>query len=137
MDSISEFLQWLVPVLGTAIVWLTNRTLRNTRTVKEVHDTYKTMYEDQQNTLIKLQDSNEKLCEELLRLKQGLVRATSCRYWPLCPLRPELQDTTHGRDQRSQIRKSSGQHNIRNPAPETDNGPGIESGPEDSDDKPP
>ena len=79
MDNITTFLQWLVPVLGTAIVWLTNRTLRNTRTVKEVHDTYKTMYEDQQKTLIELQNENGSLYQEVSRLKQVVLRASECR----------------------------------------------------------
>ena len=127
MDNITTFLQWLVPVLGTAIVWLTNRTLRNTRTVKEVHDTYKTMYEDQPETLIELQDENGNLYQEVSRLKQVVLRASVCRYWAVCPLRPELQDTK-GNVRGKADRKPAGQPTIRNPGSEAGDGSPVGSG---------
>ena len=60
IDSLITLLQWLLPTgsVGAVIVWLTSKTLRQARTAKEVHDTYKAMYEDVQGTLINLQHDN-------------------------------------------------------------------------------
>ncbi len=45
IDSLITLLQWLLPTgsVGAVIVWLTSKTLRQARTAKEVHDTYKAM----------------------------------------------------------------------------------------------
>lgn len=136
MDTIMTVLQWLVPVLGTAIVWLTNRTLQNTRIVKEVHDTYKTMYEDQQKTLIELRNENGNLYKKFVRLEQIVARASVCRYWPVCPMRAELQNTraySYGKPDR----RPSGQPTIRNPGVEADKDSGVEGEPGNPDGKPP
>ena len=136
MDTIMTVLQWLVPVLGTAIVWLTNRTLQNTRTVKEVHDTYKTMYEDQQKTLIELRNVFCNLSATSERYAQIVARASVCRYWPVCPMRAELQNTraySYGKPDR----RPSGQPTIRNPGVEADKDSGVEGEPGNPDGKPP
>ncbi len=96
MDILS-ILQWLVPsgALGGVVVWLTNRTLRQTRTIKEVHDTYKVMYNDVTETLIKVQDENKQanieLNKTIQQLNRTLQRAMRCRYYKQCPIRGELQ----------------------------------------------
>ena len=53
-ETISNLLQWLIPSgsLATVLVWLTSKTLRTLRETKEIHDTYKVMYEDVKVTLI-------------------------------------------------------------------------------------
>ena len=62
-ETLTDILQWLIPSgsLGAVVVWLTNKTLRNLRTAKEIHDTYKKMYEDVQVTLVEMQGDNKKL----------------------------------------------------------------------------
>ena len=60
--------------MGAVIVWLTSKTLRQARTAKEVHDTYKAMYEDVQGTLINLQHDNSQLHDAILRLEATIVR---------------------------------------------------------------
>lgn len=94
--SIWQMVQWLVPAggLGAVIVWLTSWVIRNTRTAKEVHDTYKTMYENIQGTLIELQDENKKLYRAVSKLERTISKATTCRYFADCPLRSELQEQT-------------------------------------------
>lgn len=93
IDSLITLLQWLLPTgsVGAVIVWLTSKTLRQARTAKEVHDTYKAMYEDVQGTLINLQHDNSQLHDAILRLEATIRRATECRYYGTCPLRSELQ----------------------------------------------
>ena len=62
-DSLLNILQWLLPTgsVGAVVVWLTSKTLRQAHTAKQVHDTYKAMYEDVRGTLILLQDDNTQL----------------------------------------------------------------------------
>lgn len=96
-EYVLTIIQWLIPSggVGALLVWLTSRTLRSTRTAKEVHDTYKQMYEDLQRTLIDLQHDNTQLYATLSRLEQAVSRATLCRYYgAACPLRSELQKHT-------------------------------------------
>lgn len=92
-ETLLTLLQWLVPTgsVGAVIAWLTSKTLRQARTAKEVHDTYKAMYEDLHGTLIDLQHDNTQLHDAIRRLESAIRRATECRYYGTCPLRSELQ----------------------------------------------
>jgi len=92
--SIVDILQWLIPSggLGAAIAWLASRSVRKARTVKEVHDAYKTMYEDVQKSLIEIRHENEKLYKAIHKLERAVNRATLCGYWDTCPVRSVLQD---------------------------------------------
>ena len=82
-------LQWLIPsgALGTVVLWLTNRTIRQARVAKEVHDTYKVMYEDVQKTLLELQQEYDRLYKEFNLLKRILSKANACKHWDRCPLK--------------------------------------------------
>lgn len=88
-----NILQWLIPsgALGTVIVWLTNKTIRNLRTVKEIHDTYKVMYEDLRNTMLEIQGDNKKLQRAVSRLERAVSKVNTCRHYPNCPVNIELQ----------------------------------------------
>lgn len=92
-ETLSNLLQWLIPSggLGAVVVWLTNKTLRNLRTSKEVHDTYKQMYQDVQQTLIDIQDENKKLYRVISRLERAVSKVPLCRHYPNCPVNIELQ----------------------------------------------
>jgi hypothetical protein len=70
---------------------MASKTLRALKTTKEIHDTYKTMYEDLDETLIKLQDENKKLQKAVGRLERVISLAYTCRYYGDCPMRDELQ----------------------------------------------
>ncbi len=93
-ETIKELLTWLVPSggLGAVIVWLTNKTLRKIRTSKEVHDTYKLMYEDVQKTIKELRDENKQLHKAMSRLERILSKVYSCRHYDTCPVRSELRE---------------------------------------------
>lgn len=92
-DTILNILQWLIPSggLGVAIGWLTSRTLRQARTSKEVHDAYRTMYEDVRATLIQLQDDNRELHLAVARLNKAVYATARCAYRVTCPVRHELR----------------------------------------------
>lgn len=138
MDSISNLLQWLIPSggLGAVLVWLTNKTLRNLRTTKEVHDTYKVLYENIRETLIELQNENNKLFKSVSRLERAISRAPACKYYANCPISDELQQ--HQADNPKP--KQRGKRQPRNKG-NTESDPGTRSGVEgsanDPDGKPP
>lgn len=136
-DTLINILQWLIPSggLGAVIVWLTNKTLRNVRTAKEVHDTYKALYDDLRQTLIQLQDENKKLYKVVSRLERAVSKAPRCRYYDTCPIRDELRDNPEisgkpkgGKRQRSDKRNTDSENN---------SGSGVESGNGDSPGEPP
>ena len=107
MDGMLEILQWVVPsgAVASIATWLIDRGLRRVRSAKEIHDTYKQMYEDVSASLVSLQqkheETNEKLEEltaEHLRTRRALNRLSraieaieSCDYRNICPVRSELQ----------------------------------------------
>jgi hypothetical protein len=136
-DTLTNILQWLIPSggLGAVIAWIASRRVRNTKIVKEVHDTYKTMYEDVQHTLLENRNENEKLYKAVNKLERAVSRATMCRYWDSCPIRAELPDGK-GITHRKNGKNPSGQPRIRNPADKNSSCAGGEGEPDGSDTEP-
>ena len=107
MEGMLEILQWTVPsgAIGSIVTWLFGRTLRQTREAKEVHDTYKQMYEDVSASLVTLQQKNEENNEKLEeltaehsrtrralnRLSRAIEAIQLCDFRSQCPVRSELQ----------------------------------------------
>ena len=93
MDQLLTLFQWLAPAggLGAILGWLTNSRLRATRTAKEVHDTYKQMYDDLHEQLLALSDENKHIRSSLSRLERAVTKGATCRLWSQCPIRSELQ----------------------------------------------
>lgn len=89
MDKVVELLMYCLPsgVFASIATWLVNRKLYHTRTRKEVHDTYKAMYEDLSTTIINQQQQTNELRKTLAKLQQALVTATTCKYYSRCPMR--------------------------------------------------
>lgn len=56
-DIIMNILQWAIPSggIGAAIAWIANRKVKAAEQAKQVHDTYKSMYEDVSRELLNLQ----------------------------------------------------------------------------------
>ena len=98
-EAMIEVLQWLIPTgtLGGLLAWFTNKVIRNTRTVKEVHDTYKEMYGNTRETLLELQNDNKRLYRAVSKLERTISKATACVHYNVCPLRNELQEQAAGR----------------------------------------
>jgi hypothetical protein len=93
MDTFMNILQWLIPAggLGTVVVWLFSKTLREVRTTKEISDTYKTMYEGTSEILTSVQDEITELHKELGRFRRAIAKAFGCQYFDNCPVQHELQ----------------------------------------------
>lgn len=137
-EHLTTILQWLIPSggLGAVIAWMTSRIIRQTRLVKEVHDTYKVMYDDVSKTLLEVRDENEKLYKVVGKLERAISRATMCRYWHECPIRAELSDSKG--IIRGKIRgKSPGQPHIRSPSVDNNGSATRESDNTDPDKEPP
>lgn len=129
METILQILQWAIPSggIGAAIAWIANRKTRQAKTAKEVHDTYKMMYDTVSAELVSLQRqtmTNYEKMEELKaensrtrwalnRLSRAIEAIQVCPYSSNCPVRSELSvdegtDDTD-RDQRKPLR-GKGQH---------------------------
>lgn len=127
MDTFMRIMEWLIPAGGLAggLTWFLNKTLRNLRTTKEMHDTYKTMYEDNSKTLIELQHEITELHKELVRFRRAFSRASTCRYYANCPIKHELlREQTVDTKPKGRKRQRTGQGS---PDSEIRADPGIES----------
>ncbi len=115
LDTVLQWLQWAFPYgLVGAVAWLFSGKIRDARAAKEVHDTYKAMYQDVSRELQEMRTDNEKLYKALTRLERAISRANSCRLWPDCPIRNELQDTKNSRASKNPGRyPHQVQHRIR------------------------
>lgn len=108
MDIVLQILQWAIPSggIGAAIAWIVNRKARSAKVAKEVHDTYKTMYEDVSHLLLETQKKYEETIQRIddlgtenIRIKRGLDRLSraieaiqTCPYRASCPVYRELPD---------------------------------------------
>ena len=107
-ETILQILTWAIPSggIGAAIAWLANRNVRKTTEAKQIHDTYKEMYEDVSAELRAIRNENgeileraDKSSQESRTLKRALDRLSRaieaiqfCPYRAECPVRAELQD---------------------------------------------
>lgn len=146
-ETIMKFLMWVIPSgsIGAAIAWLASSGLRKTREVKEVHDTYKAMYDTVSAELLSLQAKvlelygiiNElnkekiKTNRALNRLSRAIEAIQLCSYSSNCPVYAELQagedfdkDGHAGGGTPGQQRVKGAKH------PKASLGPGIRDKPE-------
>jgi hypothetical protein len=129
MEWVTNLLEFLLPaitaVISSAATWIVSRNLRRTRRAKEIHDTYKSMYEDISKTLKEIQNENEHLRKAILRLEKAVSRAINCKYYRECPIRDELQNGCTGG---AKERKKRGQGGQREPDPGADHESGSGAG---------
>ena len=135
-ETLMNILQWLIPGggLGAVIAWIFSKTLRNLRQTKEVHDTYKTLYENISKTLTDVQDELDELHKELGRFRRAVSKIYGCRYYPDCPVQHELQNSETVANG-NKVRKSKRQPRIRNPDNENNTGSGSKSESDNTDTK--
>lgn len=129
-ETILQILMWAIPSggIGAAIAWIANRSVRQAKTAKEIHDTYKTMYSDVSDVLMKVQKENEKLNEKvddltkenertrrsLNRLCRAIEAIQLCPHRSSCPVRNELSLTEDDYKRREQPKRNvAGQHHNR------------------------
>lgn len=107
METILQILQWAIPSggIGAAISWFVNRKVNQAKSKKEIHDTFKKMYEDVSDLLLKIQNENEELhatVNDLLekdaltrralnRLSRAIEAIPLCEYHAQCPVLGELR----------------------------------------------
>ena len=112
METILQILEWIIPAggVGTAIGWFWNRKVSQAKSKKEVHDTFKQMYEDVSKALLSLQKKYDELSEKFNESKESearFIRAANrlsraieaiplCDYHSQCPVLVELQDDKNG-----------------------------------------
>lgn len=115
-DIIMNILQWAIPSggIGAAIAWIANRKVKAAEQAKQVHDTYKSMYEDVSRELLNLQrkvdestrenaSAIEELNRENTRTRNALNRLSRaieaiqlCPHRATCPVSGELQNGEEG-----------------------------------------
>lgn len=115
-DIIMNILQWAIPSggIGAAIAWIANRKVKAAEQAKQVHDTYKSMYEDVSRELLNLQrkvdestrenaSAIEELNRENTRTRNALNRLSRaieaiqlCPHRASCPVSGELQNGEEG-----------------------------------------
>lgn len=153
-DTIMQILMWAIPSggIGAAIAWIANKSVRQAKTAKEVHDTYKAMYSDVSDALMKVNRENEKLngkVDELTkenertrrslnRLCRAIEAIQLCPHRSSCPVRSELS-LTEDDDKRHDGTKRTvgGQHRNRDQMDSGDKDSDVGGGDGDSDGKPP
>ena len=105
-DTIFQILQWAIPSggIGAAIAWIAEKKTRDAKTAKEVHDTYKAMYEDISALLVETQKKYEETKEQietlgtensrtrraLNRLSRAIEAIQICPHRANCPVSDEL-----------------------------------------------
>ncbi len=105
-DTILQILQWAIPSggVGAAIAWIANRKVAAAKATKEVHDAYKSMYEDVSSLVEEIQDKYEDTREKLdqlnnehaltrralNRLSRAIEAIQICPHRGNCPVRTEL-----------------------------------------------
>lgn len=98
MEQFLSIIQWLLPSggIGALLLWLTSRTLRQARESREVHDAYKTMYEDVRQTLTQQSNEYQELVQRCAHLERAVLRIGACSHYPHCPVVHELRNTKRG-----------------------------------------
>ena len=118
VDTILQFLTWAIPSggIGAAIAWIANRKVKSAESAKQIHDTYKTMYQDISREWVETQEKLEKSAKEnakaiedankenaktryaLNRLSRAIEAIQLCPHRASCPVSGELQNEDEGAD---------------------------------------
>lgn len=131
MEAILQILQWIIPSGGLGVVggWFLNRRVSQARSKKDIHDTFKQMYEDVSVLLLAMQKKNEELNEQINELKEEnartrrttnrLTRAIEaiplCDYHSQCPVLSELRLDEDGSPRGSEKADDDGRRDGRKP----------------------
>lgn len=116
VDTILQFLTWAIPSggIGAAIAWIANRKVKQAESAKQIHDTYKTMYQDISKEWVDTQEKLEKSAKEyakaiedsnkenartrnaLNRLSRAIEAIQLCPHRASCPVSGELRNQEEG-----------------------------------------
>lgn len=94
MGTIMDIIQYIIPAgaIGSVLTWWLSRSLHNARSAKEIHDLYKVMYDNSQETNLKLHQDVRNLQIAFINLERAVSKAVLCKHYDdRCPVRNELQ----------------------------------------------
>jgi len=147
VDTIMQFLTWAIPSggIGAAIAWIANRKVKQAESAKQIHDTYKTMYQDISNEWIEAQQKleatqrkmeasakenakaiedankeNQKTRYALNRLSRAIEAIQLCPHRASCPVSGELQNQEDGADLADGNETRGKRRQQRKPKPDRD-----------------
>lgn len=129
VDTVMQILSWAIPSggIGAAIAWVANRKVKQAESAKQIHDTYKVMYEDISQELVTIQkksdentkamealkDENSRTRRALNRLSRAIEAIQSCPHRGSCPVSGELSLDEEGDGDRTDAADSPGKRKPR------------------------
>lgn len=117
------------------VTWFVNFKVNKTKQKKEIFDYYKSISEDLQTTLEKLQDENRKLYRVISRLERAMSMVSTCKHYADCPVRYELRKYEENDRKRQDNRRQ--RPTERSPTGDKHTGTTVEGGTEDTYTEPP
>ena len=123
MDKlIIEIAKWLIPVggLGSVVVWLLNRNIRELELIKKSHDTFKQMYEDINEALTNEVEEKKQLRKAVISFEKALSKMFVCKHYSKCPVNLELKQNSEpkasarGQPKRKSSRQSGDRGDLDN-----------------------
>lgn len=117
------------------VTWFVNFKVNKTKQKKEIFDYYKSISEDLQTTLEKLQDENRKLYRVISRLERAMSMVSTCKHYAECPIRGELRKYEENDRKRQGNRRQRPAE--RSPTGDKHTGTAVEGGTEDTYTEPP
>ncbi len=144
VDTLMQFLTWAIPSggIGAAIAWIANRKVKAAESAKQVHDTYKSMYEDISRELLTtqrkvddttkatedLRDENARTRRALNRLSKAIEAIQICPHRSSCPVSSELRLDEEDADPADGVPRAKKRQQRKPRQPERDNKPHGEDG---------
>ena len=136
VDTLMQFLTWAIPSggIGAAIAWIANRKVKAAESAKQVHDTYKSMYEDISRELLttqkkvdeatkateELRDENARTRRALNRLSKAIEAIQVCPHRSSCPVSSELRLDEEDADQADGTPRTKKRQQRKSRQPERD-----------------
>ena len=93
MDKIIEILQWAIPAglgIWNLLLYHTYKRMNQAKAIKDTRDTWEEMANANNEALMRQDEEIRSMRETISRLEKMLFRAIGCRYYDVCPIRPEL-----------------------------------------------
>ena len=144
VDTLMQFLTWAIPSggIGAAIAWIANRKVKAAESAKQVHDTYKSMYEDISRELLTtqrkvddatkatedLRDENARTRRALNRLSKAIEAIQICPHRSSCPVSSELRLDEEDADPADSAPRTKKRQQRKPRQPERDDKPHDEGG---------
>ena len=110
-DVLLHLLEFSLPAgfLGSAVAWVLSRKTHEARSQKEIHDTYKQMYEKESKMLLDVHDTYIKLYDAFIKIERATAKASACPYYYSsdCPVRLELCKPKRGGERNAKRKRNT------------------------------